>query len=295
MITDALRDFLRYVPSRIIPAVAAVAAVPFLTRLLSPGEYGRYTLALAGVTFFTAISSSWITTSAIRFVPAYTQDGRLPRGIGLLVGMFLITISGSSLVAGAGALVLAGRAAVPTVYGAVALLLCAATATHEFLLGLLRSRRRATTFTTLTAVAGTAGYALAVALAALVEPSASAVIAGFLLAVVLVLPFTARRALAGVRPSFSGIPRADVREVLQYGLPALLINGLTWVTVLSDRYVLAALQGEQAVGIYAASRDLSDKMLVVLNTLFLLASTPVTSWWPLPGTTCSSPPRWRWA
>ena len=275
MIGEALKDLLRYLPSRVVPGLVAIAAIPVLTRLLPPAEYGRYTLALSAVALFTALTSSWLTTSAIRFVPSYEQPEQLGRGVGLLAALFLIALAGGSMAVGVGGVLLTLRGSLPGAFVALAVVLCAATASHDFLLGLLRSRRRATTFTTLTSILGTAGYALAVAMAILIQPSAPAVVGGFLLAVVLVVPFTGRMALRGVAPRFSSLRSEETREILRYGLPALVINGLTWVAVLSDRYVLAIAQGESAVGIYAASRDLSDKAIALLNTLFLLASTPV--------------------
>lgn len=275
MIGEALKDFLRYLPSRIVPAVAAIAVVPILTRLLPPSQYGRYTLALSTAGLFSALSVSWITTSSIRFVPGYEQRAQLGQGMTLLLRLFLFTLAIFGLIGGASALYLVLRAVLPTLFVGVAFGLCFATASNDFLLGLLRSRRLATKFTTLTSVTSGLGYALAIALAVLVRPSATAVVGGMLLAVLLVLPFTARQAFGGITLGLPSETSEAFREVLRYGLPAVVISGMTWVTTLSDRYVLALTHGEHAVGIYAASRDLSDKGLTVLNTLVLLASTPV--------------------
>jgi O-antigen/teichoic acid export membrane protein len=274
MIAEALKDFLRYLPSRIVPAVAAIAVVPILTRLLPPSEYGRYTLALSTAGLFSALSVSWITTSSIRFVPGYEQRAQLGQGVTLLLRLFLATLAVFGLIGGASALYLVLRAVLPTLFVGVALGLCFATASNDFLLGLLRSRRLATKFTTLTSVTSGLGYALAIALAVLVRPSATAVV-GDALAALLVLPFTARQAFGGITLGLPNETSEAFREVLRYGLPAVVISAMTWVTTLSDRYVLALTHGEHAVGIYAASRDLSDKGLTVLNTLVLLASTPV--------------------
>jgi O-antigen/teichoic acid export membrane protein len=230
---------------------------------------------LSAVSLFSALTSSWVTTSAIRFVPGYEEDGQLGRGVGLLLTLFLVTLLAGLVVAVAAGLVVTWRGSLSGGFVAVAIALCAATASHDFLLGLLRSRRQAAAFTMLTSANGIGSFVLAVGIAVLVRPSAEAVVAGFLLSVLVVAPMSARQALRGTAPAFPNLRSVEVREILRYGMPAVVISGLTWVTSLSDRYVLAATQGEHAVGIYAASRDLSDKVLVLLNTLFLLASTPV--------------------
>ncbi len=275
MIGEALKDFLRYLPSRIVPAVAAIAVVPFLTRLLPPSEYGRYTLALSTAALFTALTGSWITASAIRFVPAYEQRAQLGQGLGLFFVLFLTTLAGFGLLAGGGGLWLTLRGVLPGELVAVAIALCVAVASHDFFLGLLRSRRLATKFTRLTSLASASGYTLAIALAVLLQPSATAAVGGILLAVTIVLPFSARQAIGGVTLGLPNNRSETLRDVLHYGLPALVISAMTWVTTLSDRYVLALAHGEEAVGVYAASRDLSEKALTVLNTLVLVATTPV--------------------
>jgi len=275
MIGETFKDVLRYVPSRLIPAFVAFVTVPILTHLLPPAEYGRYTLALSAAALFTTLTSAWISSSAIRFVPTYERDGALNRGLGVLLVVFLVSLALNMAAMGALATVFAIRYLLPMSLVLVALLLCVTSASQEFLLGLLRSRRRVTTFTFLASASGIAGYVLAIAIAATFGPSARSVVLGLVVGGLLVLPFSVRSSLAGVAVEFSDLKAAQTREVLRYGLPALIINALTWVMVLSDRYVLGATQGEHVVGIYAVSRDLSDKVLMLFNTLVLLASTPL--------------------
>ena len=275
MIRETFKDLLRYLPARVIPALVAIAAVPALTRLLPPSEYGRFTLALAASSLFVSLTSAWISTSAIRFVPSYRSDARLGEGVSQLAALFVITLVTCGLAAGLVGGVLTRRSGLSGGFVGIVIALCAVSAIQEFLLGLLRSRRRATSYTVLASFSGALGYALATGMAGFVDRTASMVVTGFLLAVLLVVPLSLRMSLRGIALRIPHMRTEHVSDLLRYGLPALVINGLTWVTAVSDRYILAAAQGASAVGIYSASRDLSDKALVLLNTLFLLSSTPV--------------------
>ena len=49
MSREVLRDAVIYLPAKVIPATIGVAAIPILTRMLSPEYYGQYVLAMTGL------------------------------------------------------------------------------------------------------------------------------------------------------------------------------------------------------------------------------------------------------
>jgi O-antigen/teichoic acid export membrane protein len=149
MIGEALKDLLRFLPARVLPGLAAVAAVPVLTRLLAPAEYGLFTLSLNASNLFIALTSSWVTASAIRFIPAHEKNGTLRLGVGLMASLFLAVFAAAAVLGAVGGAVAASHGWVPGLFVTVTLLLCCAAAANDFLLGLLRSRRRAGEYTIL--------------------------------------------------------------------------------------------------------------------------------------------------
>ncbi|MGQ9503139.1 MAG: lipopolysaccharide biosynthesis protein, partial [Anaerolineae bacterium] len=60
-----------YFLARALPGVLSFLAVAVFTRLLSPGDYGRYALVVAGVAFVNAVFFHWIRVSVARFLPAH--------------------------------------------------------------------------------------------------------------------------------------------------------------------------------------------------------------------------------
>ena len=67
------KDLLRYLPRQVGPTVLAFVSVPLFTRILSPDQFGRYTLVISTVAILLTLVEP-LTMAIIRFYPA--ADGR---------------------------------------------------------------------------------------------------------------------------------------------------------------------------------------------------------------------------
>jgi len=67
-----------YLLGRGLAGVLSFLTIPIYTRLLSPYDYGRYTLVVAGVNLFNVVLFQWIRIALLRFLPAY-MEARLCR------------------------------------------------------------------------------------------------------------------------------------------------------------------------------------------------------------------------
>ena len=63
-----LLQILRYVLARAIPAIINVAALAIYSRLLSPQDYGIYTLVVSSVGLSSGLLFQWIGAGLVRFV-----------------------------------------------------------------------------------------------------------------------------------------------------------------------------------------------------------------------------------
>lgn len=61
------KDMLKYAPSKIFGLFGNLAIVPIYTNLLSPSQYGIYTISLAVLSFLCILFSDWIGLAALRF------------------------------------------------------------------------------------------------------------------------------------------------------------------------------------------------------------------------------------
>ena len=66
-----------YAAAKLLPGLLGVATTAVLTRLLSPGEYGLYGLALVVMTLGSIILFQWLCLSFLRFYQARQGDQRL--------------------------------------------------------------------------------------------------------------------------------------------------------------------------------------------------------------------------
>jgi O-antigen/teichoic acid export membrane protein len=58
-------------------------------------------------------------------------------------------------------------------------------------------------------------------------------------------------------------------------MPLVVGNLAAWILSLSDRYILEGYKGSAEVGIYSASYNISEKSIMLITTLFMLASGPI--------------------
>jgi O-antigen/teichoic acid export membrane protein len=76
-----------YVVARLCPGIFGVLTTAALTRLLEPGQYGIYALALVIMTLGSTICFDWLNTSFLRFYQARRAD---PQLVGTFIAMFVV-------------------------------------------------------------------------------------------------------------------------------------------------------------------------------------------------------------
>ena len=99
---------------------------------------------------------------------------------------------------------------------------------------------------------------------------------GSVLSLSIASPFIWKKAMKEVSLRRKRISLPLTSEMAKYGFPLVIGNLGAWILRLSDRYILEFFRGSKEVGIYAASYGISEKTIMVLVTLFMLASGPIS-------------------
>ncbi|PCR90472.1 lipopolysaccharide biosynthesis protein [Natrinema ejinorense] len=87
------KDVLGYLPAKVIPAVTQFATVLVFTTLLTPSQYGDYTVVLTTVSFVIIFLSSWLRQSILRYFEQSSNENSIrPLLSTLLNAYFLIYI-----------------------------------------------------------------------------------------------------------------------------------------------------------------------------------------------------------
>lgn len=241
--------------------------LPVFTRVLSPAEYGRLSIALAvtgaayivfGFSLDVSVFRSYFQLSDdrgrqeqfIRTVWTFTLT--VPIALATVIGVLALPVVSASGVFGPTDVLLSLLAA--------ALLVGASTVP----LSLLRAQRRLRDFLTLT-IGGAVVNVTAILIAVL---GLRAGVTGWLVAVVLANAFLVVIALRVV--PFSRSERFDprmLREALRFSLPIIPHYVAHWSLQLADRLVLAAVTTASAVGVYSLAANLALPAMVAVQSL----------------------------
>src|SRR5574344_1596891 len=86
------RDMVKYSPSKIIGMIGNAIFVPIYTALLSPEQYGLYSLSIAVLSFLCIIFSDWVGLSGLRFFKHHQLLEDLPKYLTTLVALLVLNV-----------------------------------------------------------------------------------------------------------------------------------------------------------------------------------------------------------
>lgn len=271
-----LKDMLKYLPAQVVPGLVGLVSIPVVTRMFPPGEYGDYNLAAATVMVLSTLFG-WLPTSVIRYYPAYEREGQLAVLNATVIKLAAITLAALTIVYYAPLLTLRARMSVG-LWGLLMVggLLFIVTCAFNLLQYFLRSKRLVGRFSAFAVWHSVAGFGLGIALI-LLGLGIEGLLVGAIVSVVLVLPLLWREAMGkGVHIRLSDrIDRRAARGVFVYGMPLVVSNLAAWILSLSDRYIIGLFRDSSEVGVYSLSYNIADKSLMLLVTLFVMASGPI--------------------
>jgi O-antigen/teichoic acid export membrane protein len=255
-----------YLAARGVPGAVAFLAIPLFSRMLEPAQYGRYALAVATVGVLNALLFQWLRLSLVRFLPGAEDPKRLKSTLATVCA----AVVGAVGLCGAAACLLPAAGEYRQII-ALCWVTLAAQAAFELCCEYARSQLRPWYYMALQSARAVAfvglGAAFVLAGAGWWGPLAG-VAAGMLLA----------SAVAWRRDWADASARIDrplLGAVARYGVPLSLTVALTVVIATSDRYLLAALRGEAAAGLYAVAADFTTQTLTLLMMAINMAAFPV--------------------
>lgn len=262
-----LRDFIAYLPARVVPALVALAGVPIVTRLLSTADYGEYLLALTILTLIGAFSTSWIVSIVTRFRPI-DFDATLASHLrpfvffSLAGGIAVWLVIGTLYQGHAGDtwLLLAG---------------CAWIATYtitEYKTAKFRADEQALWYSLAICLRSAGGLLVGVAIVYWVMRSGSMLLLGVAIAsIFVILPIGERKDLPS--PELREKPTFNRQDLLRYAVPIAFSNLFVSALSFGNRFIVKAYWGTEQVAIYGAAYDIAERSIFFLNAMMLLSSS----------------------
>ena len=271
MSREVLRDAVIYLPAKVVPALVGVLAIPILTRMLSPEQYGQYLLAMTSLSLIASFCISWLVSVTIRFYVVYGVESLFRVCRPLLIAAVIF-----GCVLWAAAVLLLGGAFKAKDFVLIGILWLVAYGGFEYFAGWLRARNQARAYSLALSWRSVVGLLVAVTLLSLGFRGGAIVILGAACAMLVALVFLPRHALkADHNQPQTTESSTRLQTVLRYGIPAAFINLTTVGLSMADRYVIGAQMGADAVAIYGASYDLAEKTVFFANSMLLLSSSVI--------------------
>jgi O-antigen/teichoic acid export membrane protein len=275
MSSGFLKDVLKYLPAQVAPGIVGLVSIPVVTHIFPPAEYGDYNLAMATVMVLSTLFG-WLPTAVIRYYPAYARQGQLR-----VFNVTVVSVGAIALALLTALYYVPLLALKPWISGHLWLLLIlggllfVATCVFNLLQYILRSRLLVGRYSAFTVWQSLSGFGLSIALIFLLGMGIESLLLGAALSIVLILPLMWRQSVdSGTRIRLRSIDSQATRAMFAYGLPLAVGNLASWVLALSDRYILGWLRDSSEVGVYSLSHNIADRSLMLLTTLFIMASGP---------------------
>jgi O-antigen/teichoic acid export membrane protein len=268
----ALGDFVTYLPTKILPAVAGFLALPLVARRLQPADLGVLAIAQTLISLGWIWAGQWLTSTITRELPAAWArretddfDEHLRAGLGVTAVLFV----GFVAFLGIGAVI-------------------SAALVHSFLLIVAASLGLILQNVAITLFQNTLrpGAYMAVELSSRVIGIAAGValvyagygVPGYLAGVAVASLVIGA---AGLRAGWPGPVRGEasswreIRPWLLYGVPASISGVAMWALLFVDRYLLSLLRSTKEVGVYTLGGVLGDRPVSLPLLAFTVASRPL--------------------
>ena len=267
-----VRELIRYIPSKVLPAAAGVLSIPLFTRLLTEAEYGKYIIVMTVLTIISTLFVSWLPSAILRFTNAKAY---LPSTSAMAFTVVSLTFA---FIAWTAWYRFEDRFKdeVSTLfyYGGIVWILTYLLL--EYVLAYLRTRDRVRCFGLLISVRSMAGLIGGCGAIYLTSGRGEVLLSGIALYLFVIsipaMMVVDRNAFLG---SHGGSKAVDATEIVRYGIPVAFSNLLILCLSILDRLIINQLLGAESVAIYSASYELSEKILFFINSWFTLSTSVI--------------------
>ena len=259
-----LRHSFYYSLARGLPGLVNFTALLVYTRLLTPNEYGRYAIVVAGVSMAGVLVFQWQRLVLTRWLMA--REDETQRFLGEMLRIFVLLALATGSIGAAFTLFVPDSGWQRLL--ALGLLVFLAQGWFELNLTLASAQFAPARYGRILGVKAISAAVCGAGLAWF-GLGAHAPLLGLLLGYLLSVRLFGSGAWRGVVPVR---PKKDVLgEQLRYGLPLVITFALGWVITGSDRLLLGWLIGAEAAGQYAVGSDLAQTSLGILAVVHVAA------------------------
>ena len=259
-----------YLVIKLFPAVLSLLSLVIFTRILTPGQYGVYSLTILIAGLGSAVLLQWISLGVGRYLPASESSAEkenllaTARTVSLCISMVLITLTLTVFFSG----YFISYAVVIWVVG----FLCAMQGWNDLNLKIQNASLNPGDYGKILTLKSAVGFALGVFSAYLgfgAEGILISTVIGLFVASLL------NRSVWSINLPWLFIDSQQLRRLFIYGAPLTVTYLLIFIIDASDRFFIERMIGIDAVGIYSAAYELSQYSIGTLTSVVHLAALPL--------------------
>lgn len=253
----------------VISSAINFAGVMIWVRTLGPKEFGIYAVLSATALFLNSLLFEWVRSISGRLL--YDSQGRYLINAGKSYILFGITLLLTSLL-GLSALAIYATGLTISGISSDLILYVAVFCLSEMALGLINSTSRVrklywqyfTAMVLRSVLVVVFGFILVYYFKQGAKGLALGTCIGQITTALVVMATDPVWRSVRLPAMINAYKRKDISEILSFGGPMMLSNGIVYFVSVADRYIIAAVSGSLLVGFYVAPLDLTNKTVGVL-------------------------------
>lgn len=254
-----LRHSVTYFSARLVSGVITLLTISLLTQLLPPAEYGRYALVMATIGLISNVMFGWLGSGLVRSLMLEHERQKVSTAV--LFTWFCLNLSLSAIT-----IILVGVLEFAEWRRLVLQGICLlwAQTWYDLCLEAYRGSLMPSRYGLLQTLRALITLGVGISSVQAGWGASGALIGAFCgygLPSLLLKP-------AALQFRLGALTAQTLKELTRYGLPISVNSSFLMVVHFSDRFLIAALLGEAAAGIYSAAYDLAQQSLaLVLRSL----------------------------
>ncbi len=268
------RDMLKYSPSKIIGMLGNAIIVPVYTSLLSPDQYGLYSLSIALLSFLCIIFSDWVGLSGLRFFKHHQMMQDMPKYLTTLVTMLVSNIFLMFVLALTFRQNFYDFFHIPVKYFLAILVLIIPVAIRALLFQLLRAQLKSMSFTVSTIINQFLTILLSIFFVKFFHLGAIALLLGMGVSISLIDLLLIYQSNIISWFKLQKIEWNSVLPIYKYGIPIAATSLSAWIINQSNKFIMNSIHGFSQVGIVGVAYGLTLPLLMTIFSIITVAAIP---------------------
>lgn len=277
LLLETGKDVIKYIPSRIIPALTGFLGVIAFTRLLNPEEYGLYILVMVTISIVSTLIFGWLNQSILRYFEKYKKENGLSKFVSTGVVLLIILLLAVAPIWFIFTDILKEYLDYNLIYLLrIGIAVFAAQTGYSFILFLCQARRQSLVYALYSSINALGVLLLAIVLLYFFNLG----VKGMLLANIVFAGGIFCLGLARLSKKwvikYSLFSKNILAELTSYGIPLIGVSIWQQILSVSDRYMIKYFLGVKAVGIYSAGYSMITATVdSIFGVTLMLAAVPV--------------------